>query len=460
MISTLNDGTATNRGNGQGHLLQPDRFARWAWVWAYGAVVTTLAVVRHSLYVVHGYSLSGYLAAFSLITHGRPEELLTNPLTRAIASNHSWIIWILAPLVSVLGAGFLFFFSALVVGSGALALYRVGQLWQLEPRTSAIISSLYLLYPSLIAANIYDFHPEVWAASLLLWLVWFALKKNWWGFGIMLVLMTGLGIPVAGALMLTGIGLLLSKKSVWFGATDLTFTVLYWSLEHGGLIFPHWAWTGRLSLRTVLYLMWVLLPPSVAAVTLFRRRSALNHWWLLAGVVLAWNIAQGSVADTSPFTDHSALLAPFGAMALLASGTIFGRFGKWALLWSTGWVVLMGGYLYHSTWRPRPANGVEIAAALSLVPKSSLLVSQSYILPHRGVTDRNWPTTVITSRIIPNHTYVLLNPEVSDGYSTSPILTAWLNIAKSPAKSRIRYHAAGVWLFQLTRPLPPQSLGG
>ncbi|PSR34370.1 MAG: hypothetical protein C7B46_05485 [Sulfobacillus benefaciens] len=198
----------------------------------------------------------------------------------------------------------------------------------------------------------------------------------------------------------------------------------------------------------------------MAAAALFRHRTIINHWWLLAGVVLIWNIARGSVVDTSPFTDHSALLAPFGAMALLAGGPISGRLGKWALLWSSGWVVIMGGYLYHSTWRPRPTNAVEIEAALRLVPKSALLVSQSYILPHRGVTDRNWPTTVITSRTIPNHTYVLLNPKVSDGYSTSPILTAWLNIAKSPDKSRVQYHAAGVWLFQLTRPLAPESLGG
>jgi heme exporter protein B len=228
------------------------------------------------------------LAAFSLITHGQSKDLLTNPLTRAIASNHSWIIWVLAPLTSVLGVGFLFFLSALVVGSGALAVYRIGQLWQLEPRTSAVISSLYLLYPPLIAANIYDFHPGVWAVPLLLWMVWFAFKKNWWGFGIIMVLMTGLGMPVTGALVLTGIGLLLNRKSVWFGAADLMFAALYWSLGHGGLVLPDWAWTGQLSLRTALYLIWVLLPPMVAAATSFRRPSTLNHWWLLVGVVFGF----------------------------------------------------------------------------------------------------------------------------------------------------------------------------
>ncbi|PSR34371.1 MAG: hypothetical protein C7B46_05490 [Sulfobacillus benefaciens] len=256
MISNLHDGNETSLGSGQGSLLQPDRFARWAWVWAYGAVVTTLAVVRYSLYVVHGYSFSGYLTAFSLITQGHSKDLLNDPLTRTIASNHSWIIWLLAPLVSVLGVGFLFFLSALVVASGALALYRIGQLWQLEPRTSAIISSLYLLYPPLIAANIYDFHPGVWAVPLLLWLVWFAFKKNWWGFAIILVFMTGLGMPVTGALVLTGIGLLLNRKSVWFGVANLTFTALYWSLGHSGLVLPFWAWPGQLSLRTALYLIW------------------------------------------------------------------------------------------------------------------------------------------------------------------------------------------------------------
>ncbi|MHB1610760.1 MAG: DUF2079 domain-containing protein [Sulfobacillus sp.] len=457
MISKENSGITQPAG--QGALLQPERFARWAWIWAYAAIVTTMAVVRYSLFVTHGFSLSGYLTAFSLIMQGRAADLAANSLTAFLFHQQAWGLWVLAPLAQNLGIAFLFFLSAMVIGSGGLALYGIGRIWGRSSRTAAAVSSLYLLYPPLIAANVYDFHLTIWAVPLILWLVWFAVRGRWLGFGILLLIGTGLGISVTGALVLTGIGLLL-RREVWrFGLAAVLFALAYWSLIHRGLVIPAWTWQGHLSLRVGLYLLWVILPllAAIAGVIIRKRNNILNGWWIPTAAIVVFNIARGTVSDTSPFTDHSALIGPFFALAILATGELGAKLGKVALIWSLGWVVLMGGYLYHSTWRPRPANVAELSLALAKVPPGAFLVSQSYILPHRGVTDRDFPTTALFGVPIPAGTYVLLNPKVSDGYSSSAVLTQWLNIAKSPGKSRLLYHKAGIWLFVLNHSALPSG---
>ncbi len=453
-----NPASSKTLGSSQGSLLKTDQISRWAWVWAYTAIVTTLAVVRYGMFVSHGYSLAGYLTAFALILHGHSTLLTTNLLARSIAKEKAWGIWVLAPLAQHFDLSFLFFMGALWVGSGSLAIWRIGLRLGREPETMQVASVLYLLFPTLIAANIYDFHLIVWAIPLVLWLVWFALDGRWIGFLALFGLGTGIGIPVTGAFLLTGLGLVLWRRTMWFGLALWAGTFAYWGLVHRlSFPLPHWVWHGHLDLRAGLYLAWIVLPALVIVGGMVRNRGLLNVWWIPGIVVVGLNVMWGTVASTSPFTDRSALVAPFLALLVVSAGRFPSRLSKVAVLWSVGWVVLMGGYLYHSTWRPRPTNVAELHAALALVPPRATLVSQSYILPHRHVNQNNLPASALYQVPIPAGTYVLIDPSIWDGFTPRSLMADWEVKAHKVPKAHLVYHHAGVWLFRLNRTIPTKT---
>lgn len=453
-----NPALSKSLSSSQGSLLKTDKISRWAWIWAYTAIVTTLAVVRYGMFVSHGYSLAGYLTAFALILHGHGTVLTSNLLSRPIAVQKAWAIWVLAPLAQTFNLSFLFFVGALWVGSGSLAIWRIGSRLGREPRTILIASVLYLLFPALIAANIYDFHLMVWSAPLILWLVWFAMDGRWIVFLILLGLGTGLGIPVTGAFVLTGMGLLLWPRTTWFGLVLWAWTVAYWGLVHGlSFPLPTWVWSGHWDLRSGLYLAWIVLPALIAIGGMVRNRNLLNVWWIPAILVVGFNVMLGTVASTSPFTDRSALIAPFLALIVVSAGRFASRLNKVALLWSVGWVIVMGGYLYHSTWRPRPTNVAELHAALALVPPDATLVSQSYILPHRHVNSNNLPASALYQVSIPSGAYILIDPSIWDGFTPRSVMADWQGKAALARGSHLLYHKAGVWLFRLSGPISPKT---
>ncbi len=458
---TVNEESSSPSVLSQGSLLKKDQISRWAWVWAYAAIVTTLAVVRYGMFVSQGYSLAGYLTAFSLILQGRSAALPGNLLTHAIATQSAWGIWVLAPFAKYLDLSFLFFASAFWVGSGSLAIWRIGLKLSRDRGTIMAASILYLLYPSMIAANIYDFHLMVWAAPLILWIVSNALDRRWLHFLVLLVLGTGMGVGVSGALLLSGLGLLLWRPTRWFGLATWGFTVIYWGIAHGlSWPWPHWLWQGHLDLRAALYLAWIILPALLAVGGMVLQRSLYNNgWWLPLMVVVGFNVALGSVSSTSPFTDCSAWVAPFLALIVVFAGRLPSRIKRLALLWSAGWVVLMGGYLYHATWRPRPTNVAELHGALALVPEHATLVSQSYILPHRHVHSDNLPASALNLVPIPAGTYVLIDPSVWDGFTPRPVMAAWQSRAMRVRGANLLYHQAGVWLFRINHTIVPSQKG-
>lgn len=456
----VNQESSSPSVTGQGSLLKKDQISRWAWVWAYAAIVTTLAVVRYGMFVSHGYSLAGYLTSFSLILGGHGLTLTANLLSQPIATQYAWGVWVLAPFAKYLDLSFLFFIGALWVGSGSLAIWRIGLRLGRDRGTILVASVLYLLYPSMIAANIYDFHLVVWASPLILWLVWYALDRRWVPFLILLVVGTGLGVGVAGALLLTGLGLVVGRRTMWYGLFTWAFTAVYWGIAHGrSWPLPQWLWQGHLDLRAVFYVAWMVLPAILAVGGMFLNKGLYNVWWLPAIALVGINVMRGTPASTSPFTDASAWVAPFIALIVVFAGPFPSRLKKLAMLWTAGWVVLMGGYLYHSTWRPRPTNVAELRAALALVPDHATLVSQSYILPHRRVSSDNLPAFALGRIVIPAGSYVLIDPSVWDGFTPRKIFSEWQSRALQARGSQLLYHKAGVWLFRIRHAIAPMGHG-
>ncbi len=74
------------------------------------------------------------------------------------------LLYLVIPQVKLL-----LFLQALVVASGAFPAYLLATRRLRQPLWGLLIAALFLVYPPLTAAVVDDFHPEVFAATILLW---------------------------------------------------------------------------------------------------------------------------------------------------------------------------------------------------------------------------------------------------------------------------------------------------
>jgi uncharacterized membrane protein len=134
--------------------------------------------------------------------------------------------------------------QAVIVSLGALPAYWLGRRWLGDPRLAVAGAAVYLLFPALQSATLFDFHPVTLAAPLLLWCIWAAEEARWLVLGV-----------CAGLALITQeqVGLLLAALAVWLwfrhpgrrrAAAVLAVASLAWVAVAIGLIMPHFAIEG------------------------------------------------------------------------------------------------------------------------------------------------------------------------------------------------------------------------
>jgi Predicted membrane protein (DUF2079) len=70
--------------------------------------------------------------------------------------------------------------QAAIVALGALPVFWLGRRWLEDDRLAVVGAAAYLLYPPLLYATLFDFHPVTLAAPLLLFCIWAAEEGRWW----------------------------------------------------------------------------------------------------------------------------------------------------------------------------------------------------------------------------------------------------------------------------------------
>ncbi len=74
--------------------------------------------------------------------------------------------------------------QVLAVVSGAIPLFWIGRKL-LDDRVAVFIAALYLLFPTLHWATMFDVHAVVLATPLILWAWWAMSEKRWWLYGVL-----------------------------------------------------------------------------------------------------------------------------------------------------------------------------------------------------------------------------------------------------------------------------------
>jgi uncharacterized membrane protein len=202
--------------------------ALWLWSLAVALVFWGAAALRHALLQSNAYDLGLFDQWAWLLAAGRP-PISSMEGVHVLADHAAWLFPLVAlPYRLLATPQWLLASQALALGLTAIPLWAVARQAGLTPRLAWLVCGLWWLQPVVFNANLFDFHPEVWAMPALAGSFW-ALRagRRWLWLGLLLVL---LGCRDGLALVVLGLGLGAALERRWRAA------LLAWGLGLGWLV--------------------------------------------------------------------------------------------------------------------------------------------------------------------------------------------------------------------------------
>ncbi len=468
-----------------GSLLVPERLGAWTWVLGYTAILSTLSILRYHLFLATGFDLGIYEQGLWLILHQGLAAVTSYTGRPALAQDASWLLVPLAPLFALGGVGLLLVAQSFALGLGYLLIRRIARTLGVPEHRGHLLAASYLLFPTVLAGNLFDFHPEAILVPILLGVVAAHLEHK--RLGLVLLLLSALATSDAAPLPLVALALaFLLRRDLFAAAVTALVAIgglwidvrllLPWA-AHAALSAPallgstaftalargHLAATLR-HLRAWEYLAWMLGPPVVLGLS--GRSPRLSLWCLPAAAVLTANLATATPATLSPFEPPSLAAVPFlfvaCAAAHIASSAQASTQGSTRtagvgpnplrLLAPMGVACATLVYCFHEATlsdRALPRNATELTAALAVLPPAAPIVAPTFVLPH--VSDR--PSAQLLTAVrdpVPAGTFVLLDTEAPAKALTPALLAS----AVAHHAAAILYATDGVTMYRLLAPLP------
>lgn len=474
---TLTDLNPAQAGDAEplGSLLRPDRLSQWAWTLGYTALLSMLSVFRYHVWLAAGYDLGLFRQGLWLIMHKGLLAASTYTGHPILADGASYILVLLAPVYQVGGVGLLLVLQAFAFGLGYVFIRRIAEQVGVSDKWAHVAGVIYLLYPTVLGANLFDFHPDAFGIPILLALIWAALAENWLAYGVLLVASLLVKDTVPILLLGTGIVLVIQRRTGWGIATLIAAALgygadAYWllpQLTHGavspgaalygpfGIVLSHpqhlLAWVR--SLHDWEYLVWMFGP--VAALAAAARRRALNPWWIPVLLFLEVNLLSPSAAMTSPFNEMSVLVVPFVFVAALiglrAHRVPARRLTSGVAAIATAFFLVFTWHDYHVNWTLQPSNASALAQAAALIPRDAPVVAPNFAAAHLADRAEEWLPA--SAGALPRGTYILLDPAATTRVTPPSVYAGYLRIVSNKANAVTVYSQSQVTLYRLLRPV-------
>jgi uncharacterized membrane protein len=394
-----------------------------------------------------------------------------------LGDHAAWVFYPLALLYKIYpNVHWLFLVQSTALGLGALPTYHLARLASLREGQALALAAVYLLYPVIFNANLFDFHPEVMAVPALLAAVLAARLGRVGWFSLAIVFVLGCKAVLSLTVVAVGFWLLFLEKKRVCGSIALcagiasfviatqwiipTFSgeeaaaVSRYSylgdsvLEIGkNLLFqPGRIFQVVLSLDNLKYLILVFAP-------VIWGLSLQNLIPLIPAVpALALNL----LADYQPQKDivaqYSLPIVPFlmlAVIATLADGRGWLRSQRAMVLWSLVFFLVFARWSYFFTkYLPTIDTWQATREAIALIQTKGGVYTTNEIVPHlshRPLIERTVPTE---PQDLNQFEYVLLNLR-HPGSNSSPEFAAQLveQLQQAPQFQQ-RYQRDGVMLFQ------------
>ncbi|MDA8066545.1 MAG: DUF2079 domain-containing protein [Thermaerobacter sp.] len=459
----------------------------WGVAAAYTVLFTVLSALRYRYWIATGWDLGFYQQSLWQISReglGAFSSMAGYPV---LADTASFVLLLLAPLYRSGGVFLLLLAQSAALGLGYPAIRYIARAMGVGTRPARLLGLIYLLYPALWGANLYDFHPDALAVPLFFGAVLAVERRRWsWLFPLLLA---ALAVKDTAALAVMGLGLalLLRRRTGWglatalLGATALGFDVFYfiphllhqpmaqWTTNYASLGPTPAAGLANLASHPWIAFSWVaerhawrylgyLLGPLL--VVLWGRRAWRSPYWIPAALIAEVNLLSSFTPQISPYNQFSLFIIPFAFAAALdalrsSPVTPAPATSRWLALPLL--LMLVVGYReVRFQAGIIPNNIPQIQAAARLIPSRSPLVAQNYLIPHFAnrpkLQDTNTllQNTPVQALKLPRGTYVFLDTASSTGSTPYQELQQLVTRLQGLDRARLLFASRGVLLYRIS----------
>ncbi|HWP40106.1 MAG TPA: DUF2079 domain-containing protein [Tepidisphaeraceae bacterium] len=442
------------------------------------------STLRHYLLRSSAFDLGFFDQAIYLISQGQtPISSLHN--FHVLADHASIILYPLALLYLIwpdphmlLGA------QAAALAAGAWPVWRLARQAGLHPRQATALAAAYLMYPVVLASSLFDFHPDVFALTALLWAILFARQQRPIPFGLAIAVVLACKAILALTVAAMGVWLLLAERRRFFGIAAIVAGVV-WFFIATRLIIP-WFGGGRapsglwyydhLGTSVIEIALSPLLKPSLVLAHLCSL-SSLKYliilatpliwglwptrlWPMLAALpTILLNLLSDNHAQRSPFYHYSLPVVPFlftsvilamstGRAWLNKSHPIIGFSAMLLLLGMLARISRVSGdyaFDWHSLEHTRQA--------IARIQTDGNVLTTAEVVPHvsrRPVVD--YIGGVVPLRELGAYDYVLINTRHQSVEPYNRVVSQVLAAAITSHQFHPEYVAPDVFLFRRVDP--------
>ncbi|MBE8988637.1 DUF2079 domain-containing protein [Nostoc sp. LEGE 12450] len=432
--------------------------------------------LRHKLFQSTAFDLGIFDQAVYLISQGEPP--ISSFIGFHILGDHAaWIFYPLALLYKINPSVYwLFAVQAAALALGALPTWYLARQAGLKESQGIAIAFVYLLYPLVFNANLFDFHPEAIAVPLLLAAVLAARLGQIAWFCLSIILVLGCKAVLSLTVAAMGVWLLLFEKRRLYGAIAIGAGVT-WFLIATQVIIPFFSGAEAAAVVRYSYLgnsvldiaKNIVFQPGLILGKVFSLDNLGYLVLLLAPVIWGLSpqgikplvgaipcLALNILADYQPQKDllhqYSIPVMPFLLLAVistLAAGRGWLQNRRGIILWSLVAFLSMakfthfgGNYLvsidtYHATQE-----------AIAQIHTKESVYTTAQISPHLSnrklitYTNADSPPADLNA-----FNYVLLNVRHPGWSSSQEFAASLVNQLKNNQKFNLEYQRDDVYLF-------------
>lgn len=186
--------------------------------------------LRHRLFQSNAYDLGIFDQAVYLLSRG-VEPLVSLIGFHALGDHAAFVLYPLALLYWVFPSVYwLLAVQAIALASGGFFVWQLALDHGLKRAQAIALVWVYLLYPVVFNANLFDFHPEVMAVPALLGAIWAARRRNWLGFIAAVLLVLSCKAVLSLTIAALGLWLLLAQRRS-FGFLALALGIAWFGIS-------------------------------------------------------------------------------------------------------------------------------------------------------------------------------------------------------------------------------------
>ena len=447
-----------------------------SWIIGVSALILFIcSSLRHELFQSTAFDLGIFDQAAYLISQGK-EPITTIQGFHILGDHAAWIHYLLAiPYKIYPTVYWLFIVQAVALALGALPTWYLAIEAGLKESQAIAVAGVYLLYPMVFNANMFDFHPEVIAVPALLAAVLAArLGKIGW-FCVLIILVLGCKAVLSLTILAMGVWLLFFEKRRLSGLLAIIIGVV-WFIVATQLIIPTFSGAEAGAVGRYSYLGNSVF--NIAQNLIFQPGLILNKifsldnlgYLILLSAPIIWGLSTASlqpliaaipcvalnlIADYQPQKDlvhqYSLPALPFLILAVIASlgvEKVWLQTRRAIIIWSVITFLCLAKFTYFGgKYLESIDNWQATREAVSLVTTQGSVYTTAKIAPHLSSRALIKYTNTDSNQDVNIFEYVLLNIRHPGWESNPEFAMSLVNQLKNNQAFKLIYQQDDVYLF-------------